>query len=424
MISKEKWAEIIKGFQEKPLPEVFLRDIKIRTELPIQRAVSIIGPRRAGKTYEMFCIIKELEKRYKIEDILYVNFERADLGALSYDSLAVMLDTFNELSPDSKKWLFLDEIQNVYSWEKFARSCLDQGIKIFLSGSSSKLLSKEIATSMRGRNLTYKILPFSFKEYLRYNNFAVKEYFSSAEKSRLLSLLKEYFYYGGYPEAVIYKEEREKILRDVFDTAIYRDVIERAKVRNIKAMKMLISALISSNEFSVHKFYKFLKTQGIKISKNALYNYMGHLNDAFFIFPLKKFSLSYKKSEHSIPKIYYIDNGLLTINGIDDRGKLMENLVFIELMRKERDIAYYRSVTGEEADFIIKSGKKVKQVIQVCYNLENFMTKEREFKALVKAGKDLKCKNLKAITWDESGEKKFKGKKISVVPLWKFLLSE
>ena len=425
MIKKEKWAEVIKDFQEKELPEIYPREIKIDFEKPIQRTISIIGPRRCGKTYEMFYLCKQIAKKYGKNQLLYINFERADLGILDYSDLVNLLDTFYELYPQNKNkrlWLFLDEIQNVSKWEKFVRTVLDEGIKVFISGSSSKLLTKEIATSMAGRNLSYTLFPFSFREFLGIKKFEIKKFYSSSEKALLINLLQEYMIYGAYPETIIYKEEREKILKDIFDTAIYKDVIERGKIRNISALKILINALLTAKEFSVNKFYNYLKSKGMKIGKNVLYNYIELLNDAFFVFLLKKFSPSYKKAEQSLPKIYFIDNGLLTINGINDKGRLMENLVFVELLRRNLDIAYYQNIRKQEVDFVVKEGKKVKRLIQVCYDIEDFMTKEREVKALVEASKELKCNNLFVITQDYEAEEKFKEDKIKFIPLWKWLL--
>jgi len=187
-------------------------------------------------------------------------------------------------------------------------------------------------------------------------------------------------------------------------------------------MKNLIKALIISKEFSVNKFYNYLKSQGIKVGKNILYNYLTYLEDAFFVFTLKKFSLSYKKSEQSLPKIYFIDNGLLTINGIDDKGRLMENLVFVELIRRDLDISYYQTPLKEEVDFVVKEGKKVKELLQVSYTTQDFMTFQREVNILLKASKEFKCNKLTIITKDEEKEERIKGKKIVFIPAWKWLL--
>jgi len=425
MVSKDKWAQIIKDFHRGELPKTIQRDIDVPIDVPINRAVSIIGPRRAGKTYEMFLTMKKLLKKVNKEQLIYIDFERADLEVIQAKDLVSMLETYYELYPENKKkeiWLFLDEIQNVQNWEKFVRTALDQRIKIYLSGSSSKMLSKEIATSMRGRNITYTVFPFSFKEYLKANKFEYTKYMSSDEKAKLFKLLREYMKYGGYPETIIYQEERDKILKEILETAIYKDVIERSKIRNVKAMKLLINALVNSTMFSVNKFYNHLKSLGIRVGKTVLYNYIEHLNEVFFVFMVRKFSHSYKHAEQSIPRPYFIDNGLLTISGISDRGRLLENLVFTELLKRNHDIWYYESATKQEVDFIIKEKRKVKKLIQVCYDIENFNTKDREIRALLKASKELKCNNLFIITWDYEGKEIYNKKRISYIPLWKWLL--
>ena len=425
MVSKEQWVEIIKDFQEKELPKIIPRDIQIPLEIPINRAITIIGPRRAGKTYVMYQVILELLKKVKKEQILYVNLEKSGLGVATSKDLYLLLETFYELYPQNKKiniYFFLDEIHTVENWEGFVRTCLDDGLKVYLSGSSSKMLSKEIATSMRGRSLSYSVYPFSFKEFLKAKNIPISN-LSSSEKALVMNSFREYFTYGGYPETVIFSQEREKILEEILEVTIYRDVIERTKIRNTKALKILIDALINSKEFSIHKFYNYLKTLGIKISKNTLYQYIEALNDAFFVFMLRKFAYSYKKAEQSIPKPYIIDNGFYLTKGTENKSLLMENLIFVELLRRKEDTAYYSYQSGE-VDFLTKKAKKVTCLIQACYDTTDYTTKERETKALIHASKEFKCNNLQIITWNEEKEEIIENKKIEYIPLWKWLLSK
>ncbi len=427
MMPKETWITIIRDFHESKLPSVIPREQKIEFESDIRRAISLIGPRRSGKTFEMYLLISKIRQKYPIDRALYINFERTNLQGLSDKDLAIMLETYYEIYPSNKGkriWLFLDEIQNVNDWERFVRTCLDDGISVFLSGSSAKLLSKEIATSMGGRNLSYHIYPFSFKEFLSAKKFETKKYYSSSEKAALVKLLREYLQFGGYPEAVLYIDQREEIMQDIFDTAIYKDVIKRGKIRNPVVLQELINALLKSKGFSINKFYNYIKSRNIKTSKDALYKYSGLLEDAFFVFLLRKYNLSYKKSGQSLPKVYFIDNGLLTLNGIDDKGRLLENLIFVELVRRKKEIAYYQNILGEEVDFVVKEGKRVKQLIQVCYDLSNFITLERETKILIKASKEFKCNNLLLINMHEEKEQTAHGKKITFMPVWKWLLSD
>lgn len=429
MITKEKWAEIIKDFQEKGTPDLVERKTEIPREVPLKRAISIIGPRRAGKTYTMFQLIRGLLKnRIRIDRIIYVNFERTDLEGTSSKDLSGMMETFYEIYPQNKNkkvWLFLDEIQNVEKWEIFVRTVIDsENAQVFISGSSSKLLSKEIATSMRGRTISYTILPFSFADYLAEEKMEPEKYLSGAERSRIINKLRSYMETGGYPEVILLPKEKEKIILDIVETTTYRDVIERYRIRNIKLLKLLIKSLISSaaREFSVHKFYNFAKSAGIKASKNSLYNYLDALSDVFFAFPLRKFSYSYREIEQSLPKIYLTDNGILTSNGINDYGRLMENLVFIELVRRGKDVYYYKSTDGKEVDFVISRNNKIKELLQVAFSLDDLNTREREIKALLKASRELKCSNLGIITWSKEGMERIKGRTIKYTPLWKWLL--
>lgn len=429
MVSSEKWAEIIKDFHERGTPHLIERDIEIPTETPIKRAITITGPRRAGKTYVMFQLIQKLLKdNIHPNRILYVNFERTDLEGIDANDLNELIKTYYEIYPENKGkkiWMFLDEIQNVNKWEKFVRMIMDaENIQVFLSGSSSKLLSKEIATSLRGRTITYNILPFSFKDFLTSKKIEVGKYLSVSEKSKIINALHEYLNIGGYPEVVIYRKEMERILLDIVETTVYRDIVERYKIRNTNLLKLFIKSLINSvgRTFSVHKFYNFIKSKGIKVSKTTLYRYLDALNDVFFIFSVRKFSRSYKEIEQSHQKICLIDNGILTINGINDNGRLIENMVFIELKRRGKNVYYYKSLDDKEVDFVISHRGKVKELIQVAYSLDDMTTKERETKSLLKASKDLKCNNLTIITWSEERKERFGRKTIRYIPLWKWLL--
>ena len=428
MIPKTVWGEIIKDFQEKELPEFIERNIEYPLVTPIKRTIVIIGPRRSGKTYSMFQAIKKIvDSGTNKSCVLYINFEDSRLSSASIDDLNNMLEVFFEIYPENKQrktWFFLDEIQLIEKWESFVRRLLDhENVQVFVTGSSSKMMSKEIATSLRGRSLTYRIFPFSFKEFLAANKVNIGKYLSSVERIKIINGLREYMEYGGYPESVIYKQERERILREIIDVTIYRDVVERHNVKNLKVLRIFFVALFNSEMFSVHKFFNFLKSQGMKLSKNTLYTYFEYLRDSLIVYPLRKFAYSYKDVEGSISKIYFVDNGLLHSQGIKDQGRLMENLVFSDLQKKwEENLFYYRSPDGKEVDYVLKEGRKIEQLIQVCYDIENYVTKEREIKGLFKASRELKCNNLLVITWDYEAEETIDNQKIFYQPLWKWLL--
>jgi len=427
MISKTLWGNIIKDFQKRRYPDIVQRDIHYPLDIPLDRAVVLSGPRRSGKTYLMYLGIKELLARKEDKNsILYVNFEDSRLvGAVSQD-LNTLLEVFFEIYPDrnEKTWVFLDEIQVIPNWERFIRTLVDmENVNVFVTGSSSRLMSKEIATSMRGRSLTYNVYPFSFAEVLKAGKLEYEEYLSSAQMGEIIQKLEDYVRYGGFPETVRYREEWDRILSEIVDVTIFRDIVERYDVKNIKMLKLFLNAIFNSKEFSIHKFYNFLKSQGHKVSKNTLYTYFGYFEDSFIVFPLKRFSYSYKNIESSISKIYLVDNGLLSLQGIQDYGRLIENIVFIELKRRSKeDLFYYKSTSGREIDFIIKEGKKVSELIQVCYTLDNFVTKEREVKALLQGSEELKCDNLLIITWDYEAVEIVSGKNVRYVSLCKWLL--
>lgn len=430
MVRKETLAQIILDFQKDDLPELIERELGVDLEIPIKRAITILGPRRSGKTYYLYSLIKNLLKKgIKKERILYINFEDPKLVALSLSDLSVFLEVFYEIYPQNKNqkvWLFFDEIQNIKNWELFVRNILDkEKAYIFISGSSSKLLSKEIATSLRGRTLNYLILPFSFKEFLKLKNITYKKYLSSSERANLLNSFREYFSWGGYPELLIYPKEKRRLINEIIEVTIYQDLIERHKIRNTKVIKLMFNYLVKAKEFSVHKFYNFLKSLNIKVSKNSLYNYLEFFNEAFIFFPLRKFAYSLKNTEQSIPKIYTVDNALIENIIGDDKSKKFENLVFLSLLRKglerNNDI-FYSSFNSEEVDFLIKKGRKISTLIQACFDINDYKTKERELKSLLKAGEEFQCSDLLIITSDYESEEKFKGKKIKFIPLWQWLL--
>ncbi len=428
MISREIWIRTIKDFQERELPDLVERDVEA-VEPPIKRVISILGPRRAGKTFFMYQVMKKLlEKKVEKNRVLYINFESDLLIGCGAADLRSMIEIFYEIYPENKSrkvYLFLDEVQNVQSWEKFVRAVMDsENVQVYISGSSSRLLSKEIATSLRGRTLPYYIYPFSFKEFLKAKDFRVDKHLSSSQKAKLLNLLEKYTI-SGYPEAIFFEKEREKILKEILDVTIYRDVVERYKVKNIKVLKLLLKSLLSSTHFSIHKFYNYLKSLGIKVSKNTIYTYTEYFLDSLILFMLRKYSRSYREIEQTSPKIYFADNGLMSVSGVESQSRLMENIVLMELVRRNFTLnsnLFYFYSGNKEVDFVLKEKEKITQLIQVCYSIEDFNTRERELSALVKAGREFKCRNMLVITWDQEGAEKYKNQRIKLIPLWKWLL--
>ena len=432
-MKKDLFAQIILDFHQRKLPKIIERDTTIK--MSKNKAIAIIGPRRAGKTYFLFNIMQRLMSNVDKSQILYVNLEDDRLLPLSLNDMSTFLETYYEIYPENKSkrvYMFLDEVQNLSGWEIFVRRVMDsENVQMFITGSSSKLLSKEIATSMRGRSLSYYILPFSFREILNAKGIKIKKYISSETKAKMMNTLREYMKSGGFPEVVLEddKETKLRILREYSEIMLMRDIVERHSIKNIRILKMLFNYILSSfgAEFSVHRYYNILRSQGIKISKNTLYLYLQYLEDAFGIISVRRFSYSLVKIEQSLPKIYPIDTGYIWQSGMNfspNTGRLMENLVAVELLRREYANPmlqfYYWKDTSYEVDFVIKEGERVRELIQVTYASGKDEIERREIKALKKASEELRCRNLTVITWDYDDDKEG----IKFIPLWSWLLKK
>ncbi len=300
-----------------------------------------------------------------------------------------------------------------------------------LTGSSSKLLSKEIATQLRGRSLPVLVLPFSFGEYLEIKGIEHGRNMDSMAASRIKNALGEYLAKGGFPDIVLQNAEETKFFKEYIDVLLFKDVVERERIRNINVAKFMINAIAASyaKEFSLNKNYLMLKSSGISVSKKTLYNYLLYLEDAFFSFAVQKFDFSIKNSYLASKKVYLNDTGLAHYFATQgsEQGKLAENAVFLQLSRlKEHtdkmEINYWRDPYGSEVDFVIKNESKVVELIQVTSVSDPKELKKREISGLAKAQEKLKCGNLTIITWDYEGEIKVDETKARCVPLWKWLL--
>jgi hypothetical protein len=357
-----------------------------------------------------------------------LNFEDTRLVDVGFRDIREILRIYKEITGIEVEYLFFDEIQNVEGWEKALREILDIGkYKIFITGSSSKLLSKEIATSLRGRTLTYTLLPFSFREFLRAKNINYGECISKDEEANIKGYLRTYLEEGGFPE-VMFESEKDRILKEFYDLILFKDIVERHNLKNISLAKFLLSFFIQnfSKEISINKIYNHFKSQGKKFGKNTLYDYVDKIQDSVAIFFLNRYARQIYLRESWPKKVYLCDTGLTKLAKFSqDVGKLMENVVFLELMRKQNrrplmEIYYYKSPDGKEVDFVIKEGVKVKGLIQVCYNLDDEGTKKRQLNTLKKISRELRCNNLILLTWDTEGE----ADGIKLIPLWKWLLKE
>ena len=409
------------------------REVKlVRREMEIQFAgkiISIIGTRRAGKTFFIYQKISELRNNNLKDKIIYINFEDERLLPIKKEELNSILDSYYELFPGNtgkKLYLFFDEIQTVPYWQLFIRRLHDQeNVEICITGSSSKLLSKEIATELRGRTLTYFIFPFSFREFLKAKGVVLESHFEyKPVVYEIKKLFQEYIEFGGFPEIA----DRDyilktKILQEYFDMIFYKDLVERYNIRNFEAVKDIMISLVNnfSSYFSINRYHGLLKSQGKKISKNTLFTYVSCIADINFVFLVPKYG-KLKEQMANPKKVYVIDTGLINAVAFKvsrDSGKLYENLVYLELKRKGKELYYWKNKS--ECDFLIKEREKITEAIQVCHEISE-ENKEREVNGLAEVMEEFDLIEGLIITNDFEGEETISGKRIIYKPLWRWLL--
>ena len=430
-------SRVLRDYHDREPPQLVRRDLE--AEFPATgKCVTVIGPRRAGKTCFLLQRVGELRRSAPGEEVLFIDMDDERLLGLRLEDMDAVLMTFREMYPDSlgrTTHVFLDEVQEVVGWERFVRRLIElEDVRVHITGSSSRLLSTEVATSMRGRSLTYTILPFSLGELLRARGIDHGERMSSEGQARVLGALREYMLYGGFPQVVMEPRGEAKValLRQLVEIMLVRDIIERHSVRNIAAIRLLLNNLLLAmgREFSVNRFHALARSRGMKVGKNALYEYMRHMEDAFMIVALRRYDPKPREIQWSIPKVYPIDPGLVAqVQGrsSEDLGRTMECLVALELIRRRTkrpwlEAYYWKDPHGKEVDFVLREGPRTAGLIQVCYDLEGMGTRERELKPLAKAADELGCEDLTILTWDRTEELSADGHRVKVVPLWRRLL--
>jgi len=400
--------------------------------LKTDMVVALIGVRRSGKSYLMRQMITKLmlEGTNK-DDILMVNLEDVRFPELYPGLLDEIYETYVEvMKPKKKPFVFLDEVHNIPNWERWVRTLHELGkAKIVVSGSSSKLLSGELATVLTGRHLDVLMFPLSFNEFLDFRNIKLKSGLDFVDKKiELRRLLSEYIEFGGFPE-VVNSNEKKQILLAYFGDIVTKDIELRHNIREREKLTALARFYLThiSNSVTYNSIRKFLNTATVTVEKFSAY-----LEEANLVFFISRFSHKFKERESSPRKVYSIDVGLANAVGFrfsPNIGRAVENIVAIELKRKEVSepttaLFYWKDPRGYEVDFVLQEGTRVSQLIQVCWTVEEYKTKERELRALVKASKDLKCRDLFVITGDYEAEEEFKGEKIRFVPLLKWLLED
>lgn len=421
---------ILYEWQERKLPKVIKRNIRLETKKDtfLRKAKVITGFRRTGKTYLLFSLIQKLLKTYNRTQIIYINFEDERLP-LKTEVLSGLLPTIRAVFGKDPAYLFLDELQNIPHWSKWLRRILDQKeISIFATGSSSKMSSFEMPTELRGRSWETKVYPLDFDEFLRFKRKAVnweKVKHLPDERAKLDFLFNEYLLWGGLPEVVLTPQERkQELLQNYFQTVVRKEIIERFQVKNEEVLKAFLKLLINSTSFSVSKMYNNLKSLSFKVGKTTLNSYLSYIESSYFLKQLFFYSPKMKSQLQYPRKAYFIDNGFLTSLSTKfskNYGRLFENFVFWHLTKKGKNLFYCKNEKGEEVDFVLMENGKTKALYQVCFNLHDFETYQRETKSLLKAGKKFSCQNLYLIGKKPARKISEKEAKITFIDLAQFL---
>ena len=432
MRKKEIVKSLIREFHHRPFPDFITRELNIPTDL--DKIITLIGPRRSGKTFQLYQLAANLQDKAGKTFLIFINFEDERL-TLDFRDLDLILQAYRELYPGNSPancYFFFDEIQNVSGWEKFIRRLYDTVSRhIFLTGSNAKMLSSEIATSLRGRSISYEILPLSFREYLLFKGIEYDWYVPEVQ-GQVYNALESYIENGGFPELVNIENEsaRNRILQEYYQVMLFRDLVERYEIKNIVALKYFLKRLLASStkEVSVNRIYNDLKSAQIKIGKNSLYSFLDQAESIFLVNSLKKFSDKLPVRELGERKVFFIDTGLLNslvYKFTADRGKAVEQIIYWELRRRQENIFFMKN--GFECDFVTASrggDRKVTKAIQVCTDLSHTLTRARELKGLITACRKLKINRGMIVSFDEYELIEEEGISVFIVPLPRFLCEE
>ena len=428
----ETIKSIILDFQETRLETGVLRRMMIETVRG--KAAICIGVRRGGKSTYMFQVIQRLlDGGIPRENILYLNFFDDRLHNLRQDNLGMIAEAYYAIYPEKKNtetvYCFFDEIQAVPGWEPFVdRFMRTEKCEVYLTGSSANMLSKEIATQMRGRALSWEMFPFSFREFLDYKRIESDGTLSTKKRLLVQKAFEEYWETGGFPEVSgLTRHLRIKIHQEYFHTILFRDLVERHDVSHPKAVIDLAHWLVDNTAslYSINSLTGYLKSLGHKAPKSAVSDYLEWFEDAYFLFTVRIFDASLARRDTNPKRIYCIDHAM--VNSVSsgilvNSGHLLENLVFTALRRLYPEIYYYKTKIGREIDFIVLMQDRTRILVQVCESLAAPQTRKRETTALSEAMAELGLKTGTIVTRNEDERIEDEAGTIRVVPAWRFLL--
>ncbi len=380
-------------------------------ELLASKQIKLItGPRRTGKSTEALLILKD-------KNFAYLNFDDGKLlkawdDDLVWESLQLVYPNFD--------YLLLDEVQNLDGWDLWVSKLYRQGINLVITGSNAKLLSSEMATLLTGRYIQIEMFPFSLAEFFAWNHKSLSEILPED-----LLLTNDYLHHGGYPETVVARSLTQNYLSTLFDSIIWKDIAKRHNVRNVEDLNDLAMYLVSNfcNPLSANMLAEELGLSSVATTKK----FMGYLQEPYLFYYLPRYNNKLKLMKKAPQKVYVVDNGFVeakAFNVSENLGRLLENQVFIELVRRgydtEKSLFYYRSRNDKETDFVTRRGTHIDSLIQVCYDLSSEKTLRREVDSLIECAGELKCENLVIVTMNEERVIEKNGHEIKVVPIHKF----
>jgi len=428
--------EIIKtlllDFLDMPLETGVPRRVKI--EPVAGKATVCVGVRRGGKSTYMFQVMQALlDGGVARENILYLNFFDDRLHELQHGGLGVIIDAYYSLYPEKKNtekvYCFFDEIQMVPRWESFVDRLLrTEHCEVYITGSSAQLLSKELATQMRGRALSWELFLFSFQEYLDYKGIATNGPMSTKKRLLIQKAWDEYWVTGGFPEVLSLSPGlRVKTHQEYFQTILFRDLVERHAIAHPKAVIDLAHRLVDTigSLYSINRLTNYLQSLGHKVPKTAVAHYLNWFEDAYFLFTVRLFDASLARSKVNPKKIYCIDHALVrsvSPGVLINAGHLLENMVFMALRRTSPLVYYYKTKSGREVDFLVQNQGRIRMLVQVCASMADEQTKKREIMALKEAMVELNLQAGIIVTRNEEEQLTIGKRRISITPIWRFLL--
>ena len=374
----------------------------------------ITGPRRAGKSTQALMMLRN-------KNFAYLNFDNYQLlEAWDADLVMRMLD---DVYP-GYEYILLDEVQNLEAWDLWVSELYRRGKNLVITGSNARMLSSEMATVLTGKYLQVEMLPFSLEEFFNWNRLDLHA-LKAEHKTESLVLADDYLRNGGYPEAVASRQLARSYLDTLFDSIIWKDVAKRHKVRNVSDLNNLAVYLVSNfcNPLSANELAEALNFSSVKTNKK----YMDYLHEPYLFYYLSRYDNKLKLMKKAPRKVYVVDNGFVASKAFalaDNLGRLLENQVFIELIRRgydiEKTIFYYRSRNDKEVDFVLREGTRIRSLVQVCYDMSSPKTEKREVDSIIECAGELKCDNLVIVTYNEKRTIEKDGYKIDVVPVTEF----